>query len=323
MARLPRLHVNGGLYYVLLRGNGGEPIFSDDSDRAEFSRLVAAALRRCNARLHAYCWMTNDVRLALQVSEVPVGRFVQRVAGQHSRRMHRKLGRSGHLFERGYRTLLVEPEKYLPELVRHIHCSVLEEGLDPATVDEHRTSHAAYLQRVRLPWLTMTTLLRQLQIQYGDAAAGYRRLMNPEELRDAPPSFDHGSPQEPRVLGDAQFIASLPAPVTGRSRVATLDQLIDGVVAAQDIAYTDLMSSSRRSSLVLARGLIAWYATHHRVATLAETARRLNRDPSTLLVAIERYKRLQPALFERPIEDVVNRNATAWRSMVRRTGRRE
>jgi hypothetical protein len=33
MARKPRLHVPGGLYHVMLRGNGGQDIFSDDEDR--------------------------------------------------------------------------------------------------------------------------------------------------------------------------------------------------------------------------------------------------------------------------------------------------
>ena len=33
MARKPRLHIPGGLYHVMLRGNGGQDIFIDDEDR--------------------------------------------------------------------------------------------------------------------------------------------------------------------------------------------------------------------------------------------------------------------------------------------------
>ena len=41
----------------------------------------------------------------------------------------------------------------------------------------------------------------------------------------------------------------------------------------------------------------SWYATERGVATLAEVARRLQRDPSTLFVAVERYRTLRPELF--------------------------
>jgi hypothetical protein len=43
--------------------------------------------------------------------------------------------------------------------------------------------------------------------------------------------------------------------------------------------------------------LITWYATERGVATLAEVARRLERDPSTLFVGVERYRNLRPELF--------------------------
>jgi len=40
MARKPRIHVSGGLYHVMLRGNGGQDIFFDDEDRTRFYFLV-------------------------------------------------------------------------------------------------------------------------------------------------------------------------------------------------------------------------------------------------------------------------------------------
>lgn len=33
MARKPRLHVEDGIYHVMLRGNGGQEIYFDDDDR--------------------------------------------------------------------------------------------------------------------------------------------------------------------------------------------------------------------------------------------------------------------------------------------------
>ncbi len=62
MLRLPRLHVPGGCYHVILRGNHREAIFGSDQDRIELNKFVAEALTRYQARLHVFCWMTNHLR---------------------------------------------------------------------------------------------------------------------------------------------------------------------------------------------------------------------------------------------------------------------
>lgn len=43
MARKPRLHVPGGLYHVMLRGNGGQDIFVDEQDRYHLYLLLGGA----------------------------------------------------------------------------------------------------------------------------------------------------------------------------------------------------------------------------------------------------------------------------------------
>ena len=41
MARKPRIHVPGGVYHVMLRGNGGQAIFPNAEDGARFLALLA------------------------------------------------------------------------------------------------------------------------------------------------------------------------------------------------------------------------------------------------------------------------------------------
>ncbi len=40
MARKPRLHVAGGVYHVMVRGNGGQDIFFDEADRSHLYLLL-------------------------------------------------------------------------------------------------------------------------------------------------------------------------------------------------------------------------------------------------------------------------------------------
>jgi len=46
MARKPRLHVPGGLYHVMLRGNGGQDIFFGHEDRYHLYLLIQHGVER-------------------------------------------------------------------------------------------------------------------------------------------------------------------------------------------------------------------------------------------------------------------------------------
>jgi len=66
MARKPRIHHLGGLYHVMLRGNGGQPVFLTGDDRYCFYLLLQEGTKRFDFRVHAFCLMTNHIHLALQ-----------------------------------------------------------------------------------------------------------------------------------------------------------------------------------------------------------------------------------------------------------------
>ena len=71
MPRSPRLHVEGGLYHVILRGNHRETIFHRAGDRDRLADIVAEVIERFRMRVHGFCWMTNHIHLVMQVVQVP------------------------------------------------------------------------------------------------------------------------------------------------------------------------------------------------------------------------------------------------------------
>jgi hypothetical protein len=109
--------------------------------------------------------------------------------------------------------------------------------------------------------------------------------------------FERGCDDDPRVLGDRQFMADIPRHMRVYRSSYSLDQVIDTVSTTLGVERSEVLSRSRQRRLSLARALITWYATERGVATLAEVARRLERDPSTLFVGVERYRTLRPELF--------------------------
>ena len=134
MPRPPRLHVPGGHYHVVLRGNHREDLFATRDDRRVLDDIVADALIEQDARLHAYCWMTNHLHALVQVGDRPLGKLMHRIAVRYSRFRHRALDTVGHLFERRYRARLVDVDRYFVAVLRYVHLNPVKAGLatDPA-----------------------------------------------------------------------------------------------------------------------------------------------------------------------------------------------
>ncbi|MBX5460120.1 MAG: transposase [Steroidobacteraceae bacterium] len=297
MSRRSRLHVPGGLYYVVQRGNARQPIFTDASDYATFEQLLAAMILRCRTRVHAFYWTRDAIHFVVQIADLPVGRLMQRLTSQHARRVHRRHGDSGHLFQQRYHALLVDPDRYLLRLIRHIHLMPVRAGIVKDPAEYTLSSHNAYLGTSHVPWLSMGTVLRMLAPRFGEARQEYRRFMSEAAQGADDDLLEKGCQDDPRVLGDRAFLQVVPRHQRLYRSSHSLDEVIDTVSSTLGLERSDVLSRSRQRRLALARALITWYATERGIATLAEVARRLERDPSTLFVAVERYRVLRPDLF--------------------------
>jgi hypothetical protein len=84
-----------------------------------------------------------------------------------------------------------------------------------------------------------------------------------------------------------------------------LSRIIDSVATKLAVGREDMLSPSRRRTLSLARALVAWHATRNDVATLTQVAHCVHRNPSTLCVGVERYRRVRRDLFEEPIVNLL------------------
>jgi DNA-binding NtrC family response regulator len=102
--------------------------------------------------------------------------------------------------------------------------------------------------------------------------------------------IDEGShAQDARVLGTDRFRQNLPfTPYRPRSFL-TLPQLAQQLCAEHHLALELVCSRSAKRSLTPVRLAILRQALAHRVGTLTEVARFLNRDPSALSKLLARY----------------------------------
>ena len=296
MPRRRRIHVPCGTYYVLRRTHSPYPIFSQADDYALLESLLPAALRRTGATLLAHCWTPNAIHLALQIDAAPVGDFMRELTSQYAQHVHRRTGERGQFFRRPYQSTLIDPDAYLPMLIHYLHYIPVLTGLVHDPEDYAHSSHRAYLGSTHQPWLETKPLL-QLIDSFDEDRSAYRRLLADAPFTNVGTLLERGHAETPGIVGNAQFIASLPR----RGRVSrskwSLEQIAAHVARAHDVSRAQLQSRSRRRSLVLARAQMAWYVTERRAGSLNEVGRYLGHSASSLTRAITRHQRRQPELF--------------------------
>jgi len=87
---------------------------------------------------------------------MPVGRLMQRLSSQYARRVHRRQGNGGHLFQQRYHSLLIDPDAWLLKLIRYLHLIPVRSGAvrdpndlrfeQPAGLPRHDRDSVAHYQ---------------------------------------------------------------------------------------------------------------------------------------------------------------------------------
>jgi len=285
MPRKPRLHVPGGFYHVILRGNHREPLFGTPGDRSYLNVLVGDAAGRFGLTILAYCWMTNHLHLAVRVGDVPLSQPMQRLAMRYSRHIHRDAGQVGHLFERRFRAILVDADSYLLALVRYIHLNPVVAGIVAEPMAYRWSSHRDYLGHRTVAWLDTDFVLNMFGPTVGAARARYARFMRSCADEDLA-LFDRHESRDTRALEPELPRLAPVQPVPAPGDRVTLDQIAARHCARAGISLAELTSASRERRLSRARTAIALEATATDIATLTEVSRFLGRTASALAQSV-------------------------------------
>jgi putative transposase len=134
MPRRPRLQFPGAIYHVMARGNRKSSIFDDDIDRRKFLSVVRRAIVRYNVRCYAFCLMGNHYHLVLETPRGNLSDGMRYMNGVYSQASNRRHGRTGHVFEARFRSIVVQRESYLRTLSRYVVLNPVRAGLtqDPS-----------------------------------------------------------------------------------------------------------------------------------------------------------------------------------------------
>lgn len=163
MARPLRIEFPGALYHVTARGNDRGLIFLDNADRLSFLATVGKTMARWRWRGYAYCLMGNHYHLVVETADANLSRGMRHLNGVYSQGFNRRHGRSGHVFQGRYTSILVDGDAYLLELARYAALNPVRAGMARRAEDWPWSSYRAMTGQAAAPaWLHADSVLRRL-----------------------------------------------------------------------------------------------------------------------------------------------------------------
>lgn len=288
MPRRARVHVSGGIYHVVLRGNAREPIFFRAADRDELNALFAEGLTRYQCRLHAFCWMTNHLHAAIQVSDQPLSGLMCWLGSRYARYINRRRGRTGHLFERRHRAELVSDDEYLLSLVRYIHLNPVTAGLAVGPGQYPWSSHRCYLGEETLAWVTTRSILSCFASSVTHARRQYRQFMSTDTDWTPDPDTQVPAPEQER-LADGELAMPSSSRTANGEMAPCLDDIVKTYCATAGLDPAVVVGPGRQRTASRVRGLICAHALSTGVATLSELAVYFGRAPEVISRGIAHY----------------------------------
>ena len=121
MPRQARLDSPGALHHIMLRGINKSTIFEDDRDREQFLRRLGENIADARAAVYAWALMTNHAHILFKSGQQGISGVMRKQLTWYAQYYNRRHGRSGHLFENRYKSILCEEGNYLLALIRYIH----------------------------------------------------------------------------------------------------------------------------------------------------------------------------------------------------------
>jgi putative transposase len=121
MARPLRIEYPGAYYHVMNRGNRLEDIFLTDNDRTVFLAGLTDSCETYHVKLIAFGLMSKHFHLLVQTPQANLSEFMRHFLVTYTVRFNRRNGRTGHVFQGRYKSLLVDEDEYLLPLSRYIH----------------------------------------------------------------------------------------------------------------------------------------------------------------------------------------------------------
>src|SRR6056297_327607 len=275
MARKPRIHFEGALYHVIVRGNKREIIFKEDKWKLEYLETIKRYKSKYKFKLYAYVMMDNHAHLLIEVNHVPLSKVMQCIQQVFTQTYNRKASRTGHVFGQRYKAILCDKDQYLLMLIRYIHQNPTRAGIVNG-LNYNWSSYNEYLDKTK-------NNLCDVEFPLGlfkNRLDIFVEFMNEEEteIKKIPIRKFSENIDEYKEMNKENC----------RSTDSDLATIIEKVCEALDIEVDQISAKTRKRNIANARQLIAFLASKNPEITQKEIAGRFNVNQNSVSMMLSK-----------------------------------
>lgn len=145
MPRRPRVHIEGGLYYVSSVGLADQPVFQEPQDYETYLELLQLYKEQYGFGLYAFALLPDSLHLCIEVPEATtISAIIHAINSRYTKYLNGRLARKGHVFKGRFQSIPIEKETYLSEIVRYVHTLPKRWRLETEVGDYPYSSYQLY-----------------------------------------------------------------------------------------------------------------------------------------------------------------------------------
>jgi len=215
MARPLRIEYPGAWYHVLNRGRRREKIFFSQDDYKAFLKLLGECSELFNIEVHSYSLIPNHYHLLIHTLKANLSRSMRHLNGVYTQLMNRKHKTEGSLFRGRFKSILIEKDSYLLELVRYIHRNPYKAKLEKSIGEYEWSSHRGYMnERERPKWLKTEDALLEFSEYDKEAKRRLNAFVNKKIPGELLKVLDGA--KWPAMLGGKEFTEDIKRKLKGK-----------------------------------------------------------------------------------------------------------
>ncbi|MBI4845548.1 MAG: transposase [Candidatus Omnitrophica bacterium] len=207
MPRLPRVYIEGSLYYVTCRGLAGQKIFHENEDYKMYFGLLKKYKDELEVKIYAYTLMSSHLHLLLEVNEhTSLSTLMHNLNTSYTKYYNSRYERQGHLFRERFRAAIIEKDpQTLLYLSAHIHLNAKRLGIALEAQSYPNSSYSLYLNYEQADDGALDIKNEIAQVLSGLVGENYAEYMKKMEKSGDFKKL-HNQLQRKKVAGSDQFI---------------------------------------------------------------------------------------------------------------------
>jgi len=278
------------------RGRRGEKVFEGKNDYNAFIDLLKELVEDFNLNIAAYCLLSNHYHLLVQTPDANISRSMRHLNGVYTQRFNRMHLCDGQLFRGRYKSIIVDGDSYLLELLRYIHRNPLEAGIVDKLNKYTWSSHKGYLSVAKKwDWLHKNYVLSLFSKNKAESIRKYKQFVSKETLEEINQIF--GRRKLPTIIGRKSFVDKIKDKFfanksheevpESRFLAPDVDTIISEVCKYYKISTNDLLLS-RRGYFNEPRNVAIYLIRHLRNDTLKDVGKFFGIAKNSTISSIDR-----------------------------------